>query len=154
MHLNTLKSLTKKKSKKRLGRGIGSGKGKTSGRGHKGQKSRSGVAIKSFEGGQMPLYRRLPKRGFKSLNKRFKNKIAIINLSKIQENVNKKKISSNSKVNLSILQKSNLINKKYNKLKILGSGDIKNKFDVEVNYISDSAKQKIEKSGGKVSLIK
>ena len=150
MKLNTLKSKSSK-SKKRLGRGIGSGKGKTSGRGHKGQKSRSGVAIKSFEGGQMPLYRRLPKRGFKSI----KNKaIAIINLSRIQEIVNNKKILPDIKINLQNLQKSKLINNKYRKLKVLASGDIKKKFDVEVNFISQSAKEKIEKSGGKVTLIK
>ena len=150
MKLNTLSSKSSK-SKKRLGRGIGSGKGKTSGRGHKGQKSRSGVAIKSFEGGQMPLYRRLPKRGFKSI----KNKaIAIINLSRIQEIIDNKKILPNIKINLPNLQKSKLINNKYRKLKLLASGDIKKKFDVEVNFISQSAKEKIEKSGGKVTLIK
>ena len=150
MKLNELKNKSSR-SKKRLGRGIGSSKGKTSGRGHKGQKSRSGVAIKSFEGGQMPLYRRLPKRGFK----RIKNKrIALINLSRIQEIINKKKISLNTKINLQNLQKTNLINNKYKKLKLLGSGDIKEKFDFEVNFISKSAKEKIEKSGGKVTLIK
>ena len=150
MKLNTLKSKSSK-NKKRLGRGIGSGKGKTCGRGHKGQKSRSGVAIKSFEGGQMPLYRRLPKRGFKSI----KNKaIAIINLSRIQEIINNKKILPDIKINLQNLQKSKLINNKYRKLKVLASGDIKKKFDVEVNFISQSAKEKIEKSGGKVTLIK
>jgi len=154
MKLNTFKFRIKNKNKKRLGRGIGSGKGKTSGRGHKGQKSRSGVAIKSFEGGQMPLYRRLPKRGFNSFNFKEKKNIAIINLSKIQDIINRKKISTSSKLNLSLLQKTRLVNKKYNKLKILGTGDIKDKFDVEVNFISNSAKQKIEKFGGKVSLIK
>ena len=150
MKLNELNNKSSK-SKKRLGRGIGSSKGKTCGRGHKGQKSRSGVAIKSFEGGQMPLYRRLPKRGFK----RIKNKrIALINLSRIQEIINKNKISLNTKINLQNLQKSNLINNKYKKLKLLGSGDIKEKFDFEVDFISKSAKEKIEKSGGKVTLIK
>ena len=150
MKLNELNNKSSR-SKKRLGRGIGSSKGKTCGRGHKGQKSRSGVAIKSFEGGQMPLYRRLPKRGFK----RIKNKrIALINLSRIQEIINKKKISLNTKINLQNLQKSNLINNKYKKLKLLGSGDIKEKFDFEVDFISKSAKEKIEKSGGKVTLIK
>ena len=99
----------------------------------------------------MPLYRRLPKRGFK----RIKNKrIALINLSRIQEIINKKKISLNTKINLPNLQKSNLINNKYKKLKLLGSGDIKERFDFEVNFISKSAKEKIEKSGGKVTLIK
>ena len=150
MKLNTLRSRWSK-NKKRLGRGIGSTKGKTSGRGHKGQKSRSGVAIKSFEGGQMPLYRRLPKRGFKSIKSK---DIALINLSKIQDIINKKKILLNTIINLQNLQKLNLINNKYRKLKLLGSGDIKNKFDVEVNFISKSAKEKIEKSGGKVTLIK
>ena len=150
MKLNSLSS-KRSKNKKRLGRGIGSTKGKTSGRGHKGQKSRSGVAIKSFEGGQMPLYRRLPKRGFKSLRNR---DIALINLSKIQEKIDKKKILPNTKINLQNLQKSNLIKNKYKKLKLLGSGDIKGKFDVEVNFISKSAKEKIEKTGGKVTLIK
>jgi len=147
--LNTTSQIKKKKI--RVGRGIGSGKGKTSGRGMKGQKSRSGVAIKSFEGGQMPLYRRLPKRGFKSFRK---SRIALINLSKIQEILKDKKIQNNSKVNLLTLQKSKLINKKYKKLKLLGLGDISEKFEVEVNFISNSAKEKIEKIGGKVTLIK
>ena len=151
MELNTLNSKTTK-SKKRLGRGIGSSKGKTCGRGHKGQKSRSGVAIKSFEGGQMPLYRRLPKRGFKSIVN--KKNIAIINLSRIQEIIIKQKAILNNKINLTNLQKSKLINKKYRKLKLLGAGDLKQKFDIEVNSISKSAKEKIEKLGGKVTLIK
>ena len=138
MELNKLKSKIKK-SKKRLGRGIGSSKGKTSGRGHKGQKSRSGVAIKSFEGGQMPLYRRLPKRGFKSMFN--KKNIAIINLSKIQSLITKQKNIVNNKINLENLQKSNLINKKYKKLKLLGSGDLKEKFEIELNAISKSAKE-------------
>ena len=149
MKLNTLISVAK--FKKRLGRGIGSGKGKTSGRGHKGQKSRSGVAIKSFEGGQMPLYRRLPKRGFKSLN--IKN-IAIFNLSSLQKAIIDKKIAPIDKINLAALHKSNSINKKYKKYKLLGSGDIKDKLDIEVNFISKQAKTKIEKLGGKITLIK
>ena len=151
MELNKLNS-KKKKSKKRLGRGIGSSKGKTCGRGHKGQKSRSGVAIKSFEGGQMPLYRRLPKRGFKSIAN--KKNIAIINLSRIQEIIINQKAILDNKINLTNLQKSKLINKKYRKLKLLGVGDLKQKFDIEVNSISKSAKEKIEKIGGKVTLIK
>jgi len=151
MKLNTLNS-NRSKSKKRLGRGIGSSKGKTSGRGHKGQKSRSGVAIKSFEGGQMPLYRRLPKRGFKTI--RNKKLIGIINLSKISEIINKDKNILNNKINLSNLKKSKLINSKYKKLKLLGSGEIKEKLDLEVNFISKSAKQKIEKIGGKITLVK
>ena len=150
MKLNSLNSKIKK-TKKRLGRGIGSSRGKTCGRGHKGQKSRSGVAIKSFEGGQMPLYRRLPKRGFKSLKKK---NIATIDLSKIQKIFEKKIILPNDKLNLLILQKSKLINKKYAKLKLLGMGVIKEKFEAEVNFVSNSAKEKIEKLGGKVTLIK
>ena len=149
MKLNTF-NLGKNRKKKRLGWGIGSTKGKTSGRGHKGQKSRSGVAIKSFEGGQMPLYRRLPKRGFISLNR---EKIALINLSKIQEILEKKKQLPN-KIDLNTLQKLKLVKKKYKKIKLLGSGELKSKFDIEVNFVSNSAKIKVEKLGGKVLLIK
>ena len=152
MQLNTLNIRITKRRKKRLGRGIGSGKGKTSGRGHKGQKSRSGVAIKSFEGGQMPLYRRLPKRGFVSRNN--KKLTAIISLSRIQEIIKKKTEISKDKINLLNLQKSKLINKKYKKLKLLGSGDLTDKLNIEVNLVSKSAKEKIEKLGGKVTLIK
>ncbi len=151
MELNKLSSKAIR-PKKRLGRGIGSSKGKTCGRGHKGQKSRSGVAIKSFEGGQMPLYRRLPKRGFNSLAN--KKDLAIINLSRIEEIITKHKNILNNKINLASLQTSKIINKKHNKLKLLGTGDLKQKFDIEVNSISKSAKEKIEKLGGKVTLIK
>ena len=150
MQLNTIVLKNKKKPKKRVGRGIGSTKGKTSGRGHKGQKSRSGVAIKSFEGGQMPLYRRLPKRGFTYFKQ---ESIATINLSKIQDFFERKKLLPENQLSLEALQKSNLVNKKYKKIKLLGGGDVKLKFDVQVNYISKSAKEKIEKIGGKV-LIK
>ena len=151
--LNTTGKVLYKK-RMRVGRGIGSGKGKTSGRGVKGQKSRSGVAIKAFEGGQMPLYRRLPKRGFKSLNQSKKKLIAVLNLSKIQHFISKKSTLTSAKINLLTLQKSNLLNKKFKKLKVLSTGEIKEKFDLEVNFISSLAKEKIEKSGGKVSLIK
>ena len=102
----------------------------------------------------MPLYRRLPKRGFNAFNNQAKKSVAIINLSKVQEILKKKKILPNNKLNLSTLQKAQLVNKKYSKLKLLGKGDIKEKFDVEVNFISHSAKEKIEKLGGKVTLIK
>ena len=153
MRLNELKDNPgSRKSRTRVGRGIGSGKGKTAGRGHKGQKSRSGVAIKSFEGGQMPLYRRLPKRGFKSFIK--EKNVAIINLSRIQDSIDKEKITLKDKVNLLNLKKSKILNNKYMKIKLLGSGDIKDKLDIEVNFISKSAKEKIEKLGGKVTLIK
>ena len=134
-----------KKSKIRVGRGIGSGKGKTSGRGVKGQKSRSGVAIKSFEGGQMPLYRRLPKRGFNPINK---NKIAKINLDQLQSFLDNKKIDSVGQINLEILKKNKIINKSYSKFKILANGNIKTKINIEADYSSIAAKDKIEKIGG------
>ena len=149
--MNRLNNRTKTiKSKIRVGRGIGSGKGKTSGRGVKGQKSRSGVAIKSFEGGQMPLYRRLPKRGFKSF---FKNKVAIINLSSLQNFYDKKKINTDT-IDLKTLINKNIINKKYTKLKILGSGDIKVKLKISANFISKQAKSKIEKIGGTLNILR
>ena len=144
--MNILSNNTKvKKPKKRLGRGIGSGKGKTSGRGVKGQKSRSGVAIKSFEGGQMPLYRRLPKRGFNPINK---TKIAKINLDQLQDFVDKKRIDVASVINLESLKKNNIINKSYLKFKVLGNGKLTSKIDIEVDYSSISAKEKIENLGG------
>jgi len=139
------------KKKIRPGRGIGTGKGKTSGRGHKGQKARSGVAIKSFEGGQMPLFRRLPKRGFKSFKK---SNTAILNLSNIQSFLDKKKLTLTNNLDLKTLQSKNIIAKKYEKLKILGQGEIKNKINLSVNFVSKQAKEKIEKIGGKLTLIK
>ena len=146
--LNTTGKVISKKM--RVGRGIGSGKGKTSGRGIKGQKSRSGVAIKSFEGGQMPLYRRLPKRGFKPIDK---IKIATINLEKIQNFIDKKTISSTDKIDVKLLKKLKIINKNSQKLKILGTGEIKIKINIEADLISKSAKEKLEKIGGSI-LIK
>ena len=140
-----------KRPKIRVGRGIGSGKGKTSGRVVKGQKSRSGVAIKSFEGGQMPLYRRLPKRGFNPLKK---NQIAILNLNKIQSYIDKKNINISDVLNSSLLKKLNLINKNSNKLKILGSGEIKDKINIEADLASKSAIKKLEKIGGSIQLKK
>ena len=139
------------KSKIRVGRGIGSGKGKTSGRGVKGQKSRSGVAIKSFEGGQMPLYRRLPKRGFNSISKK---NIAILNLDKIQTYINKKSIKTSDILNSDLLKKLNLINKNSDKLKILGSGQIKDKINIEADLASKSAIEKLEKIGGSINIKK
>jgi|TARA_A100001388_G_scaffold269228_1_gene245263 large subunit ribosomal protein L15 len=148
----SLKNLIKNNKKKiRVGRGIGSGRGKTSSRGHKGQKSRSGVAIKSFEGGQMPLYRRLPKRGFKSTNK---NNIAILNLSKIQSIFDKTKNNLGGIIDLKILKEKKLINKKYQKLKILGSGEIKKELNISAHFASKQALEKIEKAGGKLSIVK
>ena len=140
-----------KKSKIRVGRGIGSGKGKTSGRGVKGQKSRSGVAIKSFEGGQMPLYRRLPKRGFNPISK---DEVAIINLEKIQSFIDKKNISPNEVLNSDLLKKLKIISKNSKKLKILGTGEIKDKINIEANLASKSAIEKLEKIGGSIQLKK
>ena len=139
------------KTKIRVGRGIGSGKGKTSGRGVKGQKSRSGVAIKSFEGGQMPLYRRLPKRGFNPVKREI---IAILNLEKIQSFIDKKSIDTKSVLNSSLLKKLKLINKNSNKLKILGSGEIKDKINIEADLASKSALEKLEKIGGSIQIKK
>ena len=149
MKLNNLVKTNLKKI--RVGRGIGSGKGKTSGRGHKGQKSRSGVAIKSFEGGQMPLYRRLPKRGFNPIKK---EKTGKINLGKIQYFIKKNSINNKDKVNLELLKKLEIINKKTSKLKILGTGEIKEKIIIEANFFSKSAKEKLEKVGGTAELLK
>ena len=150
--MTTLNSTTQVKIKKmRVGRGIGSGKGKTAGRGVKGQKSRSGVAIKSFEGGQMPLYRRLPKRGFNPIKK---INIGIINLGKIQYFIKKNSINFKEKINLELLKKLNIVNKKSEKLKILGSGEIKDKITVEANFFSKSAKDKLEKIGSIIQILK
>ncbi len=146
--LNHLKKIKQKKI--RVGRGIGSGKGKTSGRGVKGQKSRSGVAIKSFEGGQMPLYRRLPKRGF---NTNSKKDTGSLNLSEIQSFINSKKIKTTDKIDLALLKKLNIVKKKYKRLKVLGKGEIKEKLNLEVDYLSNSAKTKLEKSGSNIKII-
>jgi large subunit ribosomal protein L15 len=146
-----LNNLVKTNTKKiRPGRGIGSGKGKTGGRGIKGQKSRSGVAIKAFEGGQTPLYRRLPKRGFKSLAK---DNTAIINLSHLQKFHDNKKIDLSSPINLKFLQDNKIINKKYIKLRILGDGDLKTKLSITANYASKNAQVKIEKIGGTLKIL-
>ena len=147
--LNTIDKSLKKKI--RVGRGIGSGKGKTSGRGIKGQKSRSGVAIKSFEGGQMPLYRRLPKRGFNPIKR---IKVAKINLDKIQIFLDKKIIDSKELINKDLLKKLKIINKNSKILKVLGSGEIKEKINIEADLVSKSALKKIEKIGGSIQLKK
>tara|TARA_E500000178_G_scaffold188382_1_gene186465 strand:+ start:525 stop:977 length:453 start_codon:yes stop_codon:yes gene_type:complete len=146
-----LNDLIKLKTKKiRVGRGIGSGKGKTSGRGVKGQKSRSGVAIKSFEGGQMPLYRRLPKRGFNSFNK---SKIGKLNLGDLQLFIESKKIKASDKINIKYLQSLRIIKKKYKKIKILGQGEVKDKLNLEVHFLSNSAKEKLSKNGSTIKIL-
>tara|TARA_A100001037_G_scaffold8773_1_gene8644 strand:- start:788 stop:1249 length:462 start_codon:yes stop_codon:yes gene_type:complete len=145
--LNTLSSIKTKKI--RVGRGIGSGKGKTSGRGVKGQKSRSGVAIKSFEGGQMPLYRRLPKRGFNPVSK---NDIVVINLGYLQKLIDTKKIKIEGKINIETFKRSKLFRKSVSKIKVLSNGDFNAKIDIEADYSSKIAKEKIEKAGGQITL--
>ena len=147
MQLNNLIKNNKKKI--RVGRGIGSGKGKTSSRGHKGQKSRSGVAIKSFEGGQMPLYRRLPKRGFNPIKKSI---ISVINLGYLQKLIDTNKISSSQKINIETLKKSKIVRNSTRKFKILSTGEIKSKVDIEADYSSKSAIEKIKKAGGSITI--
>ena len=144
MQLNQLKS-DNKKSKKRIGRGIGSGTGKTSGKGHKGQKARSGVAIKGFEGGQMPIHRRLPKRGFKNI---FRKEYVPINLGVIQKLINEKKISSEKPLNLEALLKVGLLKKNNSYIKILAKGEFKTKLNFIGFSFSKNAKIIVEKNGG------
>ena len=144
MQLNQLKS-DNKKSKKRIGRGIGSGTGKTSGKGHKGQKARSGVAIKGFEGGQMPIHRRLPKRGFKNI---FRKEYVAINLGVIQKLINEKKISPEKPLDLDALLKVGLLKKKNNYIKILAKGEFKSKLKFIGFIYSKNAKTIVEKNGG------
>ena len=152
MKINEIKStLTSNKKRKRVGRGAGSGFGKTAGRGVKGQKSRSGVAINGFEGGQMPLYRRLPKRGFNPINK---TDVAIINLEKIQSFIDLKRIKNTDVINSDLLKKLKIINKNAQKLKILGTGEIKEKVSIEADLISKSAMEKLVKIGGSVQIKK
>ena len=141
------------KNSKRVGRGIGSGKGKTAGRGVKGQKARSGVAVKSFEGGQMPLFRRLPKRGFNAIQNRANN--LVINLRDISSLIDKKKINTVEKIDLSsLLFSKDKKNSKYVKVKILGTGEIKHKVNLLAHSFSQSAKSKIEKLGGSIEIVK
>ena len=148
--MTSLNTLTNLKTKKvRVGRGIGSGKGKTSGRGVKGQKSRSGVAIKSFEGGQMPLYRRLPKRGFNPIKK---NDVAVINLGDLQNLIDNKKIKVDEKININTLKKSKLFRKSISKFKVLSNGNFNSKIDIEADYSSRTANEKIEKAGGQITV--
>ena len=144
MQLNQLKS-DNKKTKKRIGRGIGSGTGKTSGKGHKGQKARSGVAIKGFEGGQMPIHRRLPKRGFKNI---FRTEYIPINLGIIQKLIDEKKISLAKPLDIETLLKVGLLKKKNNYIKILAKGEFKSKLKFIGFNFSKSAKIIVEKNGG------
>ena len=144
MQLNQLKS-DNKKTKKRIGRGIGSGTGKTSGKGHKGQKARSGVAIKGFEGGQMPIHRRLPKRGFKNI---FRTEYIPINLGVIQKLIDEKKISAAKPLDIETLLQAGLLKKKNNYIKILAKGEFKSKLKFIGFNFSKNAKIIVEKNGG------
>ncbi|MGB1540270.1 MAG: 50S ribosomal protein L15 [Rickettsiales bacterium] len=140
-----------RKGKIRVGRGMGSGKGKTAGRGMKGQKSRTGVAIKGFEGGQMPIFRRLPKRGFNSLNRK---EYEVVNLSDIQRVVDTKKVDAAKPITREVLEKAGLVhNNKYG-VKLLAKGELKSKVTVQVCKASEAACKAVEKAGGKVELPK
>ena len=151
MKINEIKDkIGSTKSRKRIGRGIGSGTGKTSGKGHKGQKSRSGVSIKGFEGGQMPIHRRLPKRGFKNLNR---INYTELNLDNIQKLIDGKKIDPKKTISYRTLLDLGLVKSKKAKIKLLGKGDIKVKIDIEVSAFSKSAKDSIEKNGGTVIIL-
>jgi large subunit ribosomal protein L15 len=135
------------KNRKRVGRGIGSGKGKTAGRGHKGQKSRSGVSLLGFEGGQMPLYRRLPKRGFKNP---FSKDFSEINLGKLQVAIDNGKVDSKETIDYAKLQQAGIVCKSKDGLKLLGKGEFKTRVTIEVSGASKVAIAAVEKVGGKV----
>ena len=150
MKINELKStLISNKKRKRVGRGAGSGTGKTSGRGVKGQKSRSGVSIKGFEGGQMPLYRRLPKRGFKN---KFSNKIQQLNFTIINNLITKFQLDSNL-IKESDLFDKKILNKSKGKLKLLNIGKIEKPINLEISYASKSAIKVLEQIGGKITIL-
>ena len=151
MKLNEIKdNIGSTRSRKRIGRGIGSGTGKTSGKGHKGQKSRSGVSIKGFEGGQMPIHRRLPKRGFTNINR---INYTELNLQNIQKLIDGKKIDPKKTISYKTLLDLGLVKSKNAKIKLLGKGDIKVKIDIEVSAFSKSAKDSVEKIGGTVIIL-
>ena len=151
MKLNNIKDIKgANQERKRVGRGIGSGTGKTSGKGHKGQKARSGVAIKGFEGGQMPIHRRLPKRGFNNIN-RVPN--VELNIKKIEKLIDTKVIDPKKVINHKSLMEIGLVKSENSKLKLLGKGEIKNKINIEVTSSSASAKEMVEKIGGSVLIL-
>ena len=148
MNLNNIKdNVGSNKNRKRIGRGIGSGTGKTSGKGHKGQKARSGVSIKGFEGGQMPIHRRLPKRGFNNINK---VSFVEINVNRLDKLIDEKIIDPNKTINNKVLMDIGLIKSEKSRVKLLANGELKNKINIEISAISSSAKDKVEKVGGSV----
>ncbi len=139
-----------RKNRKRVGRGIGSGLGKTGGRGVKGQKSRSGVAIKGFEGGQMPIYRRLPKRGFNNPNSKNWN---VVNLGQIEDAIKAKKLDGKKTVNAEALIAAGIIGKERDGVRLLGNGELKSKVTFEIDHASKTAIAAVEKAGGKVTIL-
>ncbi len=150
MKLNQLSDNPNARSnRKRIGRGIGSGTGKTSGRGHKGQKSRSGVSLKGFEGGQMPLNRRLPKRGFKNI---FAKDFAIVNLSRLQTAIDAGKLDPKKPVDVAALQAAGVINKPRDGVRLLAKGELKAKVDITVAGASKAAVEAVEKAGGSLTV--
>ncbi len=151
MKLNELKdNAGARPDKKRLGRGIGSGKGKTSGRGVKGQKSRSGSSIGGFEGGQMPIYRRLPKRGFTNI---FAKEVASVNVGMIQKFIDANRLDATKEINAEVLVNAGLLRSTKFPVKVLGKGELKTKINLHVNAFSASAKELIEKAGGSLTVI-
>ena len=151
MKLNQIKdNMGSTKNRKRIGRGIGSGTGKTSGKGHKGQKARSGVSIKGFEGGQMPIHRRLPKRGFTNINR---TNYTELNLGRIQKLIDSNKIDPKKIINYKTLLDLGLVSSNKNRIKILAKGEIKSKIDIEASAFSNSAKEIIEKAGGSIIVL-
>ena len=151
MKLNQIKdNKGSTKARKRIGRGIGSGTGKTSGKGHKGQKARSGVSIKGFEGGQMPIHRRLPKRGFTNTNR---INFLELNLDRLQILIDKKQIDPNKIINQKTFLDLGIAKSKKTRIKLLAKGDLKNKINIEVSACSNSAKQYVEKIGGSLHIF-
>lgn len=150
MKLNEIKDNEgARKSRKRVARGIGSGSGKTAGRGQKGQKSRSGVAVNGFEGGQMPIYRRLPKRGFKNP---FAKEYAVVNLDTIQKAVDAGKLNANS-IDVKSLMESGIVSKQLDGIRLLARGAITTSVTISVNSASKAAVAAVEKAGGKVTVV-
>ncbi len=139
-----------RKSRRRIGRGIGSGRGKTGGRGVKGQKARSGVAVKGFEGGQMPLHRRLPKRGFNNI---FRKKLNEVNLGRIQEAVDAGKLETGATIDVAALVKAGVLRRAKDGVRLLGEGELKAKLAFSVAGASKAAVAAVEKSGGSVTIL-
>lgn len=151
MKLNEIKDNEgARKGRMRVGRGIGSGKGKTAGRGVKGQKARTGVSINGFEGGQMPLFRRLPKRGFSNYTRK---EYEVINLSDLQRIVDEKKIDASKPVNAEVLKQAGLVHNNKHGIKLLAKGELKAKVTVQVSKASATAQEAVKKAGGKVEVL-